>query len=595
MAIRKSITAFEPSTSLILADSKYRTNQEESPTDFTAILSASLRAQRFIYNGITWTQPFFTHTSQNCEIILEIQESNGVEGQGPFVGYANPWRIFNSFDGNPPGSFAQPPQPGSYAGDIEHMLNNDLRLLSSNLVPVSPTSNAQLITFYFRYNPATGFVIYAFSADNRRMHIRLLPCSWLQYSHNVHGFGKQDPEDHTKIIPVSENFSACIFGTPPTLVYTRYISIFCKEISERRTYPSITNNLDNNKLPFEIGVFFVDSEWSGTLRTQRSTGDETVIPLQFGVEPQKLRITMIDEFGEIPKCGNPLTTFHNDPNVPSHIFFEAITNPYQRTPRYMNFLLFGHTPTDGHDINLFSQYSRYNFDNGPDAVSPPAYIQIAGEYNAPISPWIMLPNTLHPMEFSTFTQFLFQPNGHFKIRRNYNQAMNTIFTLNCNLFYPGVPPWEIILGYVRLKAHLGIWGKDQNPAIDNPVAFALPVPNVEWDLDNTFTVPGGKPVALQFIILTSLINENMSHSAFDEFFLGLYFWRTGGPFIGGDLFLRVETPYLNQQAILKMESNYSSNATYNATFPIDNPLFGNPTDIKLLSDEIIHSISIQLE
>jgi hypothetical protein len=201
MAVSRAVTAFPAEDSTVIFDSRYRQNASDRPADFSAHIAAGIRGKLIEYNAINWSQSIYTHNQENCELIFEtsvpIDVATGPT-TGPFVAYAKPYWIAKTFDGNPANSYYQPPQFGSYAYDIEYALNNDLRLYDANTIVVTPTFAGGALSFYFRYSPAKGFVLYLERTDGSvQLSTRILPCSWLDGAHNVHGFGRYNPATNT--------------------------------------------------------------------------------------------------------------------------------------------------------------------------------------------------------------------------------------------------------------------------------------------------------------------------------------------------------------------------------------------------------------
>jgi hypothetical protein len=458
MSLRKSVVAFEPDSSLVLLDSRYRKNPNDSPYSFESNLSCGLRGQKFIYKGLSWTQPLFSHNTTNNEIRFKLF---GEDSNETLVCYAMPFVLYNSFDGNDDSSYYQPPLPGSYGYDIQFAFNNDVRLLSSNLVLYTPTVNGNNVQFFFHYNPSRGFVLYCqLVADGTPVPIQLLDCSWISNAHFVHGFGQYNITLN-KVTPVTDEtvFNPAIHGSTASLLPTRYISVVCKEISVDRAFPSITNTSDSD-LPFEIGVFFVKHEWTGVYNTEKSTGDETVIPLKFGTEHQILRLDIKDETGKALICGNPIQNLLDDTFIPSYVKDDLI-NAGGRNLLAINMLTFGDTfeiETAPADIETFVITGFYQNDYvvAVPAFNARAMFKVPFDFNS-CSRW---------SSFSAFKPFSSSPSSF-----RYNpyvlsnlRSLRLQFDLNMTLDVAFDP-------FVTMFFRLYFRDQNTNPPVDYLVSF----------------------------------------------------------------------------------------------------------------------------
>ena len=151
-------------------------------------------AKELYYTRLYWNQSLFSHNNSNNEILFQI---NG-DTSTTYVVYATPFLMFNEYDGNPEGTSLLLPQLNSYASNIEQGFNGDVRLYDYNQVPINNKSGVIKVDgvdiyFAFRYSPTRGFYLYPIqpvpALESGPITIQLLPCSWIQNGHFVHGFG----------------------------------------------------------------------------------------------------------------------------------------------------------------------------------------------------------------------------------------------------------------------------------------------------------------------------------------------------------------------------------------------------------------------
>ncbi len=564
MSIKQSVAGFSPNTSLVLLDSRYRRDPQDTPADFQAQLSCGIRGQKFIYKGVSWSQSIFNHNLSNNEIIFEVENE---AANAPLVVYARPWSLFNSFDGNDPGTFFQPPQPGSYGYDIQFAFNNDIRLLASNLVAYTPSVGGNPIQFFFEYHPARGYVLYCKSAvaPNPTIRIRILQCNWISSAYFVHGFGKFDITSNT-ITPSSDQFQNAIYSGTPTLQYTRYFTVVCKEISRDRSFPSISNRADQD-LPFEIGVFFINKDYMGTFLTEKSTGDETVIPLKFGTEPQVLRLQVKDEFGKVFSCGHPATDFTANPLIPS-----LILNEYNeadgRGYHAMNLLLFGHSPNFG--APFVAQQDRTDF------LLPNVYNVLRARNEDLI---IVLPvdvDLTTPANYSSFPVLKFTSANKPSFIVDFEpKIVQWFFNIRIDdiQFTPVAAPlvsFDVHINIVRVSDDVIVWNESDLAVNPAPHLF---------------------PASAAYVFISNMHNNLNVFDPDEQYYIEMIFDINGGGPDGGTWILTLgnNASFVLQSVVLQPAYHNSLNSYVTPLNPY------GPNDIKMKCDEIIHSIAVQLE
>lgn len=364
-------------SSLIVADSRYRPkNREQSPTDFVAELSGAIDCKEIFYNELIWNQPLYSHNMTNNELIFQFTNDGGVTWGPSFVVYAMPYLSYTSFDGNKAGASYQTPIGNSYANQMEYALNNDVRLLSSNTQltsaggkayfdPNDPTHST--VQMYFRFSCVKGFVIY-FYTDTRTYarSMRIMPCSWIEKAHFVHGFGSYDGNSQ-KYVPYNDpiiditsssgvlnvqNMANCYHAeVMATLLPNRYISITTIELTKDRKIPSYHSDKAQN-FQNEIAVLPLNYQNSGVMMSHAANQDTTTVSMRWGYQPQSFRISINGEDGHALKCANPFQIFLNNCNVDVYSgglysnadklqFFSGTYGGTRASWYMMNMLMFG--------------------------------------------------------------------------------------------------------------------------------------------------------------------------------------------------------------------------------------------------------------
>lgn len=361
-------------SSLLIADSKFRSSPLESPTHFECKLSNALDAKEVYYRQLIWNQPLYTHNLENNLIVFDIRRPPTSLVPNPefytFAVFARPWYTYRSFDGNPPGSVFQTPTQDSYAAMMEYQFNNDIREDSdlaylqtsfpfTNGTPFyqsEPFTNRPA-TIRFRYSSSRGFCLYAFdSLDNtRQLQLRLSKefSSWISQGHFIHGFGRWNPTAQ-KYTPQDDFTEIYYSEDTPTLLPDRYINIISEELTKDRKIQSIhSTNLSN----FNNEVAILPLKYTDNSQFNKNIAgeDSTTVNLRPGRTPQSFTISIQDENGKIFICSNIMSNLLSlGPGVTPYSSLPASTpwtpqsfvlSPVlggSSAPWYMlNYLLFG--------------------------------------------------------------------------------------------------------------------------------------------------------------------------------------------------------------------------------------------------------------
>lgn len=403
---QQGVVIMPSNTSLILADSRHRENADtEEPADFICNVSSAIAVKEIYYRLLAWNQPVFAHNNTNNEVRFQLAETNlNPVSADVFVCYASPFQSFRDFDGNPIGSVYQPPQGYSYAYQMETAFNWDCRLLQSNLTPLPhPYINAnplQTVYVTFRYNPSRGFAIqanlydYATQTFGAPVAILLLPCSWVQNAHYVHGFGVFTPngsastDSSFNFVPMSQGPQYTInCNDTPNLMPSRYVVVQSPELTkDRRTTSFHSSELSG--FTNELAILPLLVQNTCLYHTNEVADDSTVISLRTAYQPSKFRITMKDETGEIYHCDDPIGKLLNTPGYLTKadvqsIMSSASTNVYRGrgNSNVINYLVFGKTyeipstgagsfngpymtfqinPTSAQSYTFISDYNTFN-------------------------------------------------------------------------------------------------------------------------------------------------------------------------------------------------------------------------------------------
>ena len=383
-----SVNILPAQRSILLADSKYRTKtrvldsgsnvsqieiEGDSPYNFQVKFSSALVGKQIIYQKLYWNQPIYSHNNTSAELRFQI---NGDEST-TYVVYALPFALYNQYDGNPPGIPWPSPKVNSYASMMELGFNGDVRLLSSNLqlsVPPPPNTDYGYLydadgfkmTVYFRYSPAQGFAISFAPSINPNIPvytIRLLPCSYIENAHFVHGFGIFDPSSGSnQFVPRNQWTVSYFSDDTPNLLPFRYITIRSPELTKDRRMISF-QNANANRFGNEIAIIALSPVYTGSYHTENIGDDATVISKRDDYQPQIARISIADENGVIIECDSPISNLLQTPDIVN----DSVKNSF----------LFG--PFAGRGNAIFINALIFGVRNGlfPPIASMPIPVQIA--------------------------------------------------------------------------------------------------------------------------------------------------------------------------------------------------------------------------
>jgi hypothetical protein len=393
---QRSVNVLPANKSIVIADSKYRLRntilQEDgtslqietndaSPYNFEAKLSAGIVGKLIIYQKLYWSQPIYSHSNANCELRFQI---NGDETK-TYVVYATPFLMFTQYDGNAPGIAWGTPQPYSYADNMEKALNYDVRLLQSNLqltIPINPLdrygrlydANGNVMTVYFRYSPSQGFSISFGPSTNPIIPvytIKLLPCSYIEKAHFVHGFGILDPSvSSNSFVPRNSWTCAYFSDDTPNLLPFRYVSIRSNELVKDRRMISF-QSANSGKVLNEIAIIALSPIYTGTYNTQVIGDDATVISKRDDYQPQSFHIKIVDEEGKFLIADSPLSNLMQTPYIVNettkYSFFNG-ASINRGNPIFMNALLFG---VQNNFFLLFDRGGKFLFVIIQSTLAPP--------------------------------------------------------------------------------------------------------------------------------------------------------------------------------------------------------------------------------
>lgn len=594
MALAKATVVYPPNSNLILIDSAYR-GIEQEPYNFAATFSSGIRGKQIAYDGIAWSQPFFTHNAKSSELIFEIET---VPPQPePLVIYATPWIIWKNYDGNVDTAFYQPPFYGSYGYNIETLLNTDIRLLSANTILYTPLNGGNPITFFFRYSSSGGYTFFARDAATLLpLRLRLLPCRWLDYAHRVHGFGKYDALSDS-IIPESDQFAVSIrSAVHPNLVYTRYIYISCPELAQNRTYDSLLSGFSQPRFNMEVGVFATPIETAGVFHTDRATGDQTKIHLKTGVEPRVITMIMSDEEGEIISCGNPLEQFFADVTIPTQYQNNLLYPPYYISTPVTNILALGKSFPPPILPPLQTPFPTYRWSCYQFLpVSIPINMALNENVlnNATFSIFPLQPNLQNVFRWNSETALQYNYSAPYQLIRTKAEFMQVVFPMSFN--FTSKPSGPNSRVYIRLLTYVGDSApnpplftqatRQSLPEIFDPSAAWPAAPGQSPNLQCTFNIPydlGQVGDKLYFYVAVSILTTA------DPLTSTLYSMQ--GPYNYSPL----NAAPNNQQSYLFMG---------NPSFDVDPVPYVNPEanyryvqpDTKALCEDVIHLMSCKLE
>lgn len=348
---RQAITALPANRSVILADSRYRNqNTTDDVYNFECNLSGNaIYAKELYYQRLYWNQPLFSHNNSSVELRFQMNYDTSVT----YIVYATPFLMYTEFDGNPYGTSFLPPQLNSYASNMELGLNGDIRTYPLNTTLINgdgklrdPSGNT--IVMAFRYSPSKGFAIYPvqnIAAYPAGYSIQLLPCDYIANAHFVHGFGIFSPDDsNTQYVPRSGFTAAYYSDTTPTLLPIRYVVINSPELNKDRRLISFHNGNYANFIN-ELGVFALNRENTGAYHSQTAGEDSTVVSLRDDFTPQNFRIQIMNEFGTVLRCDDPirniLSSYLANPVGTRSFISGALQN--RGNPTFTNTIVFGTT------------------------------------------------------------------------------------------------------------------------------------------------------------------------------------------------------------------------------------------------------------
>ena len=313
-------------TSLLLVDSQSRNViSNPNPCDFAVELNVSGSGlRRIVHRNLQWTQPFYSHTMEDWEIIITFSGDGFVER---FRGYMPPFVSFQTFVGDLDDEGANFPTPAvhSYCAALEAVLQTGLRSESTPFVTTA------FPTFFVTYSKSRGMLIGLTTAVGIPDYFRLEFCSWLNKGHNVHGFGipittvsggslkaggGSTGEVRYAMEPsLYENGTNLWFSSgTPLGVYSRYVTAFSKEICRNRKVTSFSNVKKNGLLnATELTVLPCSYARNGVLKNNVTTDDPTVVNLRDGDALQVFEISIADESGRVIECGeiggNPIQAY----------------------------------------------------------------------------------------------------------------------------------------------------------------------------------------------------------------------------------------------------------------------------------------------
>lgn len=342
-----SVHTLPANRSLVFADSLYRdvTDPNQGPYDFLCNLSGSaIEGKEIIYRRLHWNQPLFSHNNTSCELLFQI---NGDETT-TYVVYATPFLCFSEFDGNPAGTSFLTPRPYSYASNMELGLQNDVRNYATNLIPIVgglQDANGFAMTPQFRYSSTKGFVFTFEPSINPAIPVytlRLLPCSYIEKAHFVHGFGILSPSAPTEYTPRDLWTVGYFSDDTPSLLPTRYIVITSDELTRDKRMISF-QNANSSKIINELAIFTVNRDKTGAYHSEVTGEDGTVLSKRADYNPQSFRITISDEKGNKLRCDDIINAVLSSPDVYSATKFSFLYGPLANrgTSAFTNVLLSG--------------------------------------------------------------------------------------------------------------------------------------------------------------------------------------------------------------------------------------------------------------
>ena len=350
----QSVTTLPANRSIILADSRFRpTGPNDTPYNFNCDLSGTaIYAKEIFYQKLFWNQPLFAHNNASCELRFAMQGYQ-MDSTIVFIVYVTPFVMFTQYDGNRVGSSFLTPQLYSYASNIELGLNTDLRTYPLNTTPYQLTgamrdSAGNVINMNFRYTPSRGFAMFAsptvVDRVTRYYGIEILPCSFIQNGHFVHGMGIfNDHIDPTIYTPHNFFLSTVFSDCAPNLLPMRYIVVQSQELNKDRRMISFHNG-NFSSFVNELAIFAVNPIRTGVFHEVGVGDDATVISLRDDYTPQSFRIQILDERGVVLSASDPLSALLQSTGVDQYVLQSYITGTQagRGNTDFINFLVFGY-------------------------------------------------------------------------------------------------------------------------------------------------------------------------------------------------------------------------------------------------------------
>lgn len=348
----QSVTTLPSNRSIIIADSAARKdNQIDTPYNFNCDLSGTaIYAKEIYYQKLFWNQPIFSHNNASCELLFQLNGDTGTT----YVVYALPFVMYQLYDGNAAGTSLLTPQVYSYADMMEKGLNSDVRVMPLNTTLVNgtgiitdPTDPLHPITLRYRYSPTRGFCIYPEQdspTPGYYYSIRLLPCSYVNNGHYVHGFGYYDASGDTIEYVPHGFFSVAVWSDcTPNLLPTRYIVTQSQELNKDRRLISFHNGNFANFIN-ELGIFSINPARTGVFHEVGVGDDATVISLRDDYTPQTFRIQILDEYGNVFLHGDPLSALLQSSGIDPYVTSSYMSGPLQGrgNSTFINYMVFGY-------------------------------------------------------------------------------------------------------------------------------------------------------------------------------------------------------------------------------------------------------------
>lgn len=286
----------------IVVDSAFRTNADQSPGNFGAVLPGAIRdAKRVHHQSLSWAQSMYGHIRENMMFRIRI---TGYAPPDPWLYcFMTPYYMFTSPDGTDETVPFAVPVDGSYAADLEAALNNNMILIAPGVFQLAASGQ----TFTVRYAKQSGFLIQCSTTFEIEQNN-----GWLQQAHDVHGFGERVTSNGQLqyASPTASGAVAAITSaTTPNLMSTRFIGISCPELAQRRQLSSFSNVNSQAFGSTEVNVFSTSYKSNGAWETKSTPSDPTVINLNPSDGVSQLTMGMFNNQGFEVNAGNPWAFF----------------------------------------------------------------------------------------------------------------------------------------------------------------------------------------------------------------------------------------------------------------------------------------------